>query len=96
MNYSKKHLKHIAYKCYNSDEYGEDFDTWYKRIADSTKEIAQYDNCFRNQKKIWRLPQRERDPYHDGSHRRVRMGGRLQGDRRRRNGEGSRIHEEMQ
>ncbi len=54
MNYSKKHLKHIAYKCYNTDEYGEDFDTWYKRIVDSTKEIAQYDNCFRNQKKIWR------------------------------------------
>lgn len=56
MNYSKKHLKHIAYKYYMQDEYDEDFGVLYKRIVESTKEISQYDTCFRNQRKlIWKL-----------------------------------------
>lgn len=50
MNYSKKHLKHIAYRYYMQDEYGENFGCWYRRIVKTSVEIARY-ICNRNQKR---------------------------------------------
>lgn len=51
MNYSKKHLKHIAYRYYIQDEYDESFGCWYRRIVKTSVEIARYDICNRNKKR---------------------------------------------
>lgn len=53
MNYSKKHLKHIAYRdsALNKD-FG--FEWWYAQTVRDFVEAARYDPCFRNQKKIHR------------------------------------------
>lgn len=55
MNYSKKHIKHIAYKDYLINKSGKyRFDTfkfWYIQTAFDISETARFDICFRNQKK---------------------------------------------
>lgn len=51
MNYSKKHLKRIAYRYYMQDEYNENFGVWYRRIVKTSVEIARYDTCNRKQKR---------------------------------------------
>ena len=58
MNYSKKHIKHIAYKDYLINKSGKysfkGFKRWYAQTAFDIAEVAHIDICFRNQKKfLW-------------------------------------------
>lgn len=58
MNYSKKHIKHIAYKVCLINESGKysfkGFKKWYAQTAFDVAETAHLDICFRNQKKYRR------------------------------------------
>ena len=50
MNYSKKHIKHIAYKDYLINKSGKysfkGFKKWYAQTAFDIAEIARFDICF--------------------------------------------------
>lgn len=58
MNYSKKHLKHIAYRYFTHPALASDnktFDEWYSEAVEAVKNISKDDNCFMNQNKLDRI-----------------------------------------